>query len=452
MVMVMAPEMAVAMAMPEAMAMPMTVTVAMAVTTAGESRGWDRQRCRGKRESADGGRDDLLDANHGVLLTCSAGIALRCCNLKAPILVRCDQHHPAGMVGHRVTSDDLPNLNRVPKASTMRIGELFILGFFGNTVPDWLKEFAARYGLGGVILFDYSCRTQAYDNNIESPEQVQRLCAEISALPSGPMVFIDQEGGLVRRLKESRGFAPLPSAKEFNHLAPDEKRAILAASFAEMRRLGIHYDFAPVIDVDYNPDNPNIGRIKRSYSADIAEVKGNALLASEVARAQRIGLCLKHFPGIGGAVVDSHHEFMDISDALRAEQEELFYSLAPKMFGNAVLVSHAIVRQWDQEHPMTLSATGLGRLRGRLPDTLLITDDMQMQGLQKALGTRQASLQSLKAGMDMLCIGNNLFDQEQEMIGTAEYIRQSLRDGILSSSAIEQSSARIVQRKALLTA
>jgi beta-N-acetylhexosaminidase len=334
----------------------------------------------------------------------------------------------------------------------MPIGELFILGFFGKAVPVWLKEFAARYGLGGVILFDYSCRTREYDNNIESPEQVQRLCAEIAALPSGPMVFIDQEGGLVRRLKESRGFTPLPSAKEFNHLAPDQKRAILTASFSEMRRLGIHYDFAPVIDVDYNPDNPNIGKIKRSYSADIAEVEANALLASEVAQAQRIGLCLKHFPGIGGAVVDSHQEFMDISDALRGEQEELFYSLAPKMFGDAVLVSHAIVRQWDEDRPMTLSAAGLGRLRKRLPDTLLITDDMQMQGLQKALGTREASLQSLKAGMDMLCIGNNLFDQEQEMAAIAEYVERSLRDKILSGSAIEKSIARVAKRKALLMA
>ena len=334
----------------------------------------------------------------------------------------------------------------------MQIGELFILGFFGKTVPVWLKEFAARYGLGGAILFDYSCRTQQYDNNIESPEQVQRLCAEIAALPSNPMVFIDQEGGLVRRLKESRGFAPLPSAKEFNHLAPDRKRAILTASFAEMRRLGIHYDFAPVVDVDYNPENPNIGGVKRSFSADIAEVEANALLANEVARAQRIGLCLKHFPGIGGAVVDSHQEFMDISDAFVPEQEELFYSLAPKMFGDAVLVSHAIVRQWDKDRPMTLSAAGLGRLRKRLPDTLLITDDMQMQGLQKALGTREASLQSLKAGMDMLCIGNNLFDQEQEMAAIAECVEQGLRDKTLSGSAIEKSIARVARRKALLMA
>ena len=334
----------------------------------------------------------------------------------------------------------------------MTIGELFILGFFGKTVPSWLKEFAGRYGLGGVILFDYSCQTREYDNNIDSPEQLRALCAEIAALPSAPMVFIDQEGGLVRRLKDSRGFASLPSAKEFNHLAPDQKRAVLTASFAEMRRLGIHYDFAPVIDVDYNPDNPNIGRIKRSYSADIAEVEANALLASEVARAQRVGLCLKHFPGIGGAVVDSHQEFMDISDALRDEQEELFYSLAPKMFGDAVLVSHAIVSHWDKDRPMTLSAAGLDRLRKRLPDTLLITDDMQMQGLQKALGTREASLQSLKAGMDMLCIGNNLFDQEQEMAAIAEYVEQSLCDETLSGPAIARSIARVAKRKALLMA
>ena len=137
---------------------------------------------------------------------------------------------------------------------------------------------------------------------------------------------------------------------------------------------------------------------------------------------------------------------------IRDEQEELFYSLAPKMFGDAVLVSHAIVRQWDEDQPMTLSAAGLGRLRKRLPDTLLITDDMQMQGLQKALGTREASLQSLKAGMDMLCIGNNLFDQEQEMAAIAETVEQSLRDKALSGPAIEKSIARVAKRKALLMA
>lgn len=110
---------------------------------------------------------------------------------------------------------------------------------------------------------------------------------------------------------------------------------------------------------------------------------------------------------------------MDISDSHRPEQEELSYSLAPKMFGDAVLVSHAIVRQWD-------------------------SDDMQMQGLQKAMGTREASLRSFRAGMDMLC---NLFDQEQEMAAIAEYIGASLRDGVLSGPTIGKSIARVTKRR-----
>ena len=63
----------------------------------------------------------------------------------------------------------------------MQIGELFILGFHGKTVPDWLKAFAARFGLGGVILFDYSVRTRQYDNNIESAEQVCALWEGVRA-------------------------------------------------------------------------------------------------------------------------------------------------------------------------------------------------------------------------------------------------------------------------------
>ena len=332
----------------------------------------------------------------------------------------------------------------------MQVGELFILGFFGKTIPGWLCEFAARFGLGGVILFDYSVRTRQYDNNIDSPVQVRALCSEIASLPPSPMVFIDQEGGLVRRLKETRGFSALPSARDFNQLAAAEKRSILTASLNELRTLGIRFNFAPVIDVDANPDNPSIGRIKRSFSSDIDEVEANALLMSEIACAARIGLCLKHYPGIGGASVDSHQDFMDITDALSADQEELFYALAPKMFGDAVLVSHAIVRQWDRDNPATLSPVAIGRLRARLPETLLITDDMQMQGLQKALGTCAATLRSLAAGIDMLCIGNNLFDQEAEMWGIAAAVERGLRDKALDSAAIAGSIDRVRKRKALL--
>ena len=105
------------------------------------------------------------------------------------------------------------------------IGELFILGFFGKTIPAWLREFAGRYGLGGVILFDYSCQTKTIRQQHRFTRAGAAPLRRDCPLPSRPMVFIDQEGGLVRRLKDSRGFAPLPSAKEFNHLAPRAKSA-----------------------------------------------------------------------------------------------------------------------------------------------------------------------------------------------------------------------------------
>lgn len=89
----------------------------------------------------------------------------------------------------------------------MSVGELFILGFYGKVIPAWLKDFAMRFGLGGVILFDYSCQTRQYDNNIASPAQLQALCAEIASLPSRPLVFIDQEGGLVRRPRRASAFS-----------------------------------------------------------------------------------------------------------------------------------------------------------------------------------------------------------------------------------------------------
>jgi len=115
-----------------------------------------------------------------------------------------------------------------------------------------------------------------------------------------------------------------------------------------------------------------------------------------------------------------------------------------------VLVSHAIVRQWDRDNPATLSPVAIGRLRARLPGSLLITDDMQMQGLQKALGTRAASLRSLAAGVDMLCIGNNLFDQEAEMAGIAEALERNLRGEELDPAAIAGSIDCVRRRKALL--
>jgi beta-N-acetylhexosaminidase len=328
------------------------------------------------------------------------------------------------------------------------IGHCFLLGFRGTTIPAWLKQFAETYGLGGVILFDFNCQTKTYDNNIHGPEQVRELCAGLSALPSSPLLFVDQEGGRVRRLKDTNGFVPLPSQQTFNRLPSNEKSRLVGDSFAELARLGFHYNLAPVIDLNLNPSNPDIGAVERSYSAEPAEVRDNVRILDAAARAARIGLSLKHFPGLGGATVNSHSELTDLSDTICDEQLELFYQLGETVSGESIVVSHGIVRQWEEGVPASMSPVGIARIRQRLPHALLISDDLHMQGLQKKYRTGQACSLGLRAGLDMLCIGNNLMPEDEMVLSHAEALcRETQHDSFLAHQ-VHLACARVATAKA----
>lgn len=304
----------------------------------------------------------------------------------------------------------------------MRTGELFILGFRGLEIPNWLLQFEKQFGLGGVILFDYNCQTKTYENNVQNPFQVKELCAKISALPSRPLIFIDQEGGKVRRLKESKGFAALPSAFKMNLLPENERKTFLQNSFKELRHLGIDFNFAPVIDINFNPLNPDIGAHERSFSAQASEVETNIQLVNFSGLENNLGLCLKHYPGLGGATANSHTDLTDISDSIDEKQLELFYKWGKQISGEAVLISHGLVRQWDDNLPVSMSKKAIDHLRSKLPEALFISDDMQMQGLLKKLSSFESHMQGFKAGLDMLCIGNNLIAEDEAVFKSAEHL------------------------------
>jgi beta-N-acetylhexosaminidase len=329
----------------------------------------------------------------------------------------------------------------------LHVGDLFVLGFRGEQLPAWLGDFAARHGLGGAILFDYDVGTRLYERNVRDPAQLRALCAELAALPSAPLVFVDQEGGKVRRLKEARGFAPLPSAAAFNRLPESERRALAAAAYAELSGLGIAFNLAPVIDLDLNPANPDIGAVERSFSARPADVRANVAILAAAARQSGLGLCLKHYPGLGGARTNSHHELTDLSDCLDAAQLALFEELAPTLPGQAVLVSHGIVAQWEPGVPVSMSPVALGELRRRLPDALLISDDLQMEGLQRRYGTGEACRRGIAAGLDLLLIGNNLRDESAQAEGFADGLLHATRTDDALERQARQALARIRLRK-----
>jgi beta-N-acetylhexosaminidase len=327
------------------------------------------------------------------------------------------------------------------------IGELMILGFRGPRVPDWLRGFSQRFGLGGVILFDYDLQSKLYDRNVHSPAQVTELCAELADLPSPPLVYVDQEGGRVRRLKEKLGFAPLPSALDLAQLPRTQAAHLLRDSFAELVRLGIHVNLAPVVDLNTNPQNPDIGVHGRSYSADATVVREMAGLVIDAAREAGLGLCLKHYPGIGGASVNSHDDVMALGTP-RADQLALFHELGHGIVDGGVLVSHGIVPAWDAERPACLSPAVVRKLRRALPDALLVSDDLQMQGLQRRFTTAQALPMAVAAGLDALILGNNLLAQEGEAEVLAESLEAAAHRNAALAANVHASLGRIAQRKA----
>lgn len=327
------------------------------------------------------------------------------------------------------------------------IGECFILGFRGFEIPGWLRRFAENHSLGGVIVFDYDCQTKKYENNIQSPAQLKALCEEIHALNGRPMIFIDQEGGKVRRLKESRGFAPLPSQWAMNSLSEQEQTAYLERAYREMKEIGIDVNLAPVIDLNVNPENPDIGKVERSYSAKPEEVLRNTRVLNRIARRHNIGLCLKHYPGLGGAKVNSHLELTDLSDCIDEEQIRLFETLAEEIHGRAILVSHGLIRQWDAKYPSSISKAILRPLTEKHPDCLLLSDDIQMQGLQKLTGSKEACTLALEAGIDMICIGNNMIDQQDQMLGIAEALQRRRQEIPEFAGHCARAAEKVLKRK-----
>ncbi len=327
------------------------------------------------------------------------------------------------------------------------IGELFVLGFRGTSVPPWLRAFAHRHGLGGVLLFDYDVQTARAERNVESPAQLRALCAEVAALPGAPLVFVDQEGGRVRRLKEARGFAPLPSAEDFAALPPDEQSRIARRAYAELRELGIGYNLAPVVDLALRPDSPDICALQRSYGPHPGAVEAIAMRLDTVAREVGLGLCLKHYPGLGGATADSHKALTDLGPSLTETQLALFHALAPRIHGEAVLVSHGVVPQWEPDCPASVSPVALRRLRAAAPEALLLSDDLQMAGLQQRYGSAEACRRGLAAGLDLLVLGNNLRDESDACSAFAAALASVVGESTALAASAGGALARVRDRK-----
>ncbi len=277
-------------------------------------------------------------------------------------------------------------------------GQLLHVGFHGTTVPGDLREHIASGRVGGVTLFA---------RNIESPAQLSRLVADLHACaPSDlPLLLsIDQEGGRVQRLRDP--WTVWPPMGQLGKLADTQAITAVATAIAqELRDVGVGLNFAPVVDVDTNPDNPVIG--DRSFARDPALV---ANLASAFITAQQqagVAACAKHFPGHGDTSLDSHLDLPRVDHGLdRLRRTELVpFAAAVAAEVASVMTAHILFPAIDAKRPATISPAVLGFLRGELGfDGVIFSDDLEMGAMAKHFGVQTRILGPLEAGVDGLLI------------------------------------------------
>ena len=340
-----------------------------------------------------------------------------------------------------------------------KIGELVMVGFRGMALEasDPILQQVEAGQVGGVVLFDVDVATGS-SRNVESPEQVRSLVAQLQeGAPSPLLVAIDQEGGRVSRLKERYGFPATLSQQALGERQSLELTASQARRTAEvLADVGINLNLAPVVDVNVNPASPAIGALERSFSADPAVVTDHARAVIEAHRDAGVLTAVKHFPGHGSAPGDTHEGFVDVTKAWAPAELVPYRTLVSEGSVDAVMTAHVVNGQLDPQWPATLSPTTItGVLRDELGfQGVVVSDDLQMGAIADHYGLETAVHQALVAGVDILLFANNNPRAYESDIAprVVALVEALVRDGALTEERINESVERVRDLKARLSA
>jgi beta-N-acetylhexosaminidase len=292
-------------------------------------------------------------------------------------------------------------------------GGMLMVGFYGTSAePDsQICQDIRRYDLAGVILFDFNPVDKSKPKNISSKQQLEVLTEQLQKCSKDGklLISVDQEGGRVQRLKAQYGFAGnFPVAADVHKMDRDTILEVYGKMARELGSVGINYDLAPVVDLDINQKNHVIHELGRSFGRDPKEVAKYASLFMEAMHKGGILTSLKHFPGHGSSLGDTHKGFVDVTNLWQKEELEPYKLLAKK--ADSVMVAHVYNANLDAQYPATLSAKIInGMLRKKLGyQGVVITDDMQMGAIGQKYGLRERIKLAINAGDDILLFGNQL--------------------------------------------
>ena len=313
-------------------------------------------------------------------------------------------------------------------------------GYGSEFISPEMIETYKNYPAGGVILFP---------KNIINPEQTKNLTSQIHALNTIPtFIYVDEEGGPVTRVSRNPEFN-LPVFKDMKTIGEtgDPEVAYRAGRTigSYLKEYGFDVDFAPVADVDTNPDNPIIGR--RAFSSNPNQAAKMDSAFYKGLKAEGIFGCYKHFPGHGDTQTDTHKGYTELNkswkELLECEIIPFKAGIAEKI--NFIMISHITCPKVDSSgNPTTFSKVLLqDKLRKELKyEGIIITDSMEMGAILNEFDPAEAAIQSILAGADIILIPYNYTK-------TFDAVEKAVKEGRISEKRINESVSRILKVKGL---
>jgi beta-N-acetylhexosaminidase len=294
-----------------------------------------------------------------------------------------------------------------------------IVGFYGTSAQDpdvlTLKKALHKGKIAGFIL---------YGRNIVNPKQLKSLISFLKKDAPRAIVAIDQEGGMVARLKTEDGFidsGAMLAAADYKNVK--QVMAYHRRAAREMRQLGINMVFGPVADLNTNPNCPIIGQKRRSFSdnPDIVAEYCNAIIA--VYKKNGIKACIKHAPGHGSATTDSHLGASDVSDTWDKRELIPFIMCSKKHPGVAIMMAHVFNRTLDPKFPASMSQKTINRINRDLKKSganvmpLYVTDAYEMKAISDKYTPKEFLDHSKKIGINLVLLfcDNGIYGKEYRL-------------------------------------
>ena len=326
-----------------------------------------------------------------------------------------------------------------------KVGQLILVGFDGtNTHDNGVRAVSAQLAdgkIGGVTIMG---------RNVGTARQFKDLTSHLRAQAQDVFIAIDQEGGRVQRMAGLTGVsswvAPADMPDFSGNCDPDISTQYYARVAAQLPEFNINLNFGPVVDLNINPDNPVIGRLDRSYSANADIV---ARCAEAFIRGHQVAgvlTSLKHFPGHGSATEDSHRVLPHIETVWQESELAPYRMLAKDNLTDIVMMAHVVHSRFSDapDLPASLSRKGVAAAREIVGDeAVILTDCLEMDAISRRFTSEEAAVRALEAGNDMVMLTSyGRFDPGLgDRINAA--IVEAVEDGRLSLDQLERSIERI---------